>query len=207
MDRRSTDRARYLGDMSGGASSDPALDDWFDEPQPRAESRGQTAPAADNWLDGGGETGREWRAGLAVRGFGSRRRLVAAGATAVVLLLLLGLAVAGVFSGGTSTSAPTATRAATTASTSTTESTAVANPASTAGPTTTLKPGATGVQVRALQRALAHLGYSPGKIDGRFGPATEKALATFQGASKLSPDGILGAKSLAALRKALRKGG
>ena len=189
--------------MSDGVSSDTARDDWFDEPQPRAGSRGQAAPAADNWLDSGGQTEREWHARLAGRGFRGRRGLIAAG-VAAVFLLLLGLAVAGVFSGGTSPSAPTASRAATTASTPTTPT---ANPASSAGPATTLKPGAKGAQARALQRALAALGYSPGKIDGSYGPATEKALTGFQRASKLSPDGVLGPKTLAALRKALGKSG
>src|SRR5713226_3672034 len=103
--------------------------------------------------------------------------------------------------GGSGARAPPATSAPTTASTPTT------SPAAPAGPATTLKPGAKGAQVRALQQALADLGYSPGKIDGSYGPATQKALTSFQRAAKLSPDGILGPKTLAALRKALGKSG
>src|SRR6266849_6710007 len=84
--------------MSGRVPSDPTLDDWFDEPQPRAERTAETVPAADDWLDGGGETSRERRAALDVGALGSRRALLAvAGA---VVLVLLGLAVGGIFSGG-----------------------------------------------------------------------------------------------------------
>jgi peptidoglycan hydrolase-like protein with peptidoglycan-binding domain len=74
-------------------------------------------------------------------------------------------------------------------------------------PTTSLKPGSKGAEVRAPQQPLAGLGYSPGKLDGNYGPATQKALESFQRASKLSPDGILGPKTLAALKKALRQSG
>jgi hypothetical protein len=187
--------------MSGRVPRDPVLDDWFDDPQPRAEGPAETAPAADDWLEGGGQKRQEERrVRLAVGVLRRRRTLVAAGAGAVVLLLL-GLAVGGVFSGESSTSAPPATSAPMTTSTPT------ANRAAPAGPATTLKPGAKGAQVRALQQALAGLGYSPGKIDGSYGPATQKALASFQRASKLSPDGILGTKTLAALTKALGTSG
>src|SRR5713226_3440494 len=116
--------------MSGRVPSDPALDDWFDEPQPRAERPAETVPAADDWLDGGGETRRERRAALDVGALGRHRALVAAGAGAVVLLLL-GLAVGGVFSGGSRAPAPLAASAPTTASTPTT------SPAAPAGPATT----------------------------------------------------------------------
>lgn len=191
--------ARYLGGMSGRVPRDPVLDDWFDDPEPRAEGPAETAPAADDWLDSGGERRREERRARLAVALRRRRTLVAAGAGAVVLLLL-GLALGGVFSRESSTSAPPATSAPATTSTPTT------NRAAPAGPATTLKPGAKGAQVRALQQALTRLGYSPGKIDGSYGPATQKALARFQRASKLSPDGILGTKTLAALTKALESG-
>jgi len=185
--------------MSGRVPSDPTLDDWFDEPQPRAERTAERVPAADDWLDGGGETRRERRAALDVGALGSRRALLAV--AGVVVLVLLGLAVGGIFSGGSRTPAPRATSAPTTASIPTT------SPAAPAGPTTALDPGAKGTQVRALQQALAALGYSPGKIDGSYGAATQKAVASFQRASKLSPDGIVGAKTIAALTKALGSSG
>lgn len=56
-----------------------------------------------------------------------------------------------------------------------------------------LRRGDTGVEVRALQRAL---GATP---DGDFGPATERAVRKFQREVNLVPDGIFGPKTLAAL--------
>ncbi len=69
-------------------------------------------------------------------------------------------------------------------------------------PTTTLKPGATGAQVKLLQHALATLGYRPGKVDGRYGPATQRAVIRFQQAEGLTADGIFGAKTKLALAHA-----
>lgn len=55
-----------------------------------------------------------------------------------------------------------------------------------------LRRGASGAAVERLQRALAAEGFSPGGIDGRFGPATEAALVAFQRCHGLLPDGIAG---------------
>lgn len=63
----------------------------------------------------------------------------------------------------------------------------------------TLRPGASGADVAALQSILAAEGFSPGKIDGNFGPATEAALLAFQKANGLLADGIAGPRTLAAL--------
>jgi peptidoglycan hydrolase-like protein with peptidoglycan-binding domain len=57
-----------------------------------------------------------------------------------------------------------------------------------------------------LQRALTHLGYPVGKIDGDYGTATQAAVAKFQTAAKLTADGILGPVTRTALVKALRTG-
>ena len=54
--------------------------------------------------------------------------------------------------------------------------------------------------VRSLQRRLAHTGYSPGPIDGLYGPLTERAVAYFQAAHGLVVDGIAGTITLGALR-------
>jgi peptidoglycan hydrolase-like protein with peptidoglycan-binding domain len=82
----------------------------------------------------------------------------------------------------------------------TTPTTTAAAPAVAAAlPTTTLKPGDTGAQVRALQRALKSLGYPVGKIDGQYGPATKTAVAAFQHAAGLTEDGVVGPKTLNAL--------
>jgi peptidoglycan hydrolase-like protein with peptidoglycan-binding domain/tetratricopeptide (TPR) repeat protein len=46
--------------------------------------------------------------------------------------------------------------------------------------------------VRSLQRHLAAAGFSPGPIDGRYGPSTERAVTQFQHARHLRTDGIAG---------------
>ncbi len=67
-------------------------------------------------------------------------------------------------------------------------------------PSTTLKPADTGTQVETLQRELNGLGYTVGAIDGTYGPATVSAVKAFQQANGLTPDGVVGSKTLAALR-------
>ena len=67
-------------------------------------------------------------------------------------------------------------------------------------PSGTLKPADTGTQVEALQRELNGLGYTVGTIDGTYGPATVSAVKAFQQANGLTPDGVVGSKTLAALR-------
>ena len=185
--------------MVGEAPGDPELDDWFDEPRPRSSSR-PDSEAADDWLSGVGEIGRA-RPSFDARSLRTRRGAIVAAVGAAVLLLI-GLAAAGVFSGGGGQATAPATTAPTTAS----ASTQPAAPTATA-PATTLKPGATGAQVKALQRSLQALGYPAGKIDGQYGPGTKKALAAFQKAHGLTADGVLGPKSLAALAAALGKTG
>jgi peptidoglycan hydrolase-like protein with peptidoglycan-binding domain len=54
--------------------------------------------------------------------------------------------------------------------------------------------------VRALQRRLAGLGFTPGPVDGRYGPLTTRAVMGFQTAARLLADGITGAHTLSALR-------
>jgi len=69
-------------------------------------------------------------------------------------------------------------------------------------PIPTLYPGA-GLEsggsavVRVLQRRLADAGFSPGPIDGRYGPRTELAVRRFQGEHRLRVDGIGGPTTLA----------
>ena len=57
-----------------------------------------------------------------------------------------------------------------------------------------LRKGATGEQVKTLQRLLIALGYDLGKYgaDGDFGDATDKAVRAFQKARGLSVDGVVG---------------
>lgn len=136
------------------------------------------------------------------------RTLLIAGALVVGVLVLIGLAAAGVFSGsgsparpGTTSGTAPATRPTTTATTPTVTTPARAVP----GPSVASKPGDTGEQVKRLQRALARLGYSPGAADGSYGPATVAAVKRFQTASSLTADGVFGAQTLRALRQALQK--
>src|ERR1051326_7409840 len=63
----------------------------------------------------------------------------------------------------------------------------------------TLREGARGDDVTALQRQLAAKGFSPGAIDGDFGPGTEAAVLAFQKGQGLLADGIVGAQTAQAL--------
>lgn len=56
----------------------------------------------------------------------------------------------------------------------------------------TLKKGSKGQAVKDLQEALKALGFSPGKVDGLFGTATEKAVKAFQASVGIDVDGIVG---------------
>jgi peptidoglycan hydrolase-like protein with peptidoglycan-binding domain len=64
-----------------------------------------------------------------------------------------------------------------------------------------LRPGASGKDVRELQRALRKAGFSV-KIDGQFGPSTVRAVKRFQRAAQLTPSGTVGRKTVAALKAA-----
>ena len=169
------------------------LDDWFEEPE-WTGSPPDRGPGED-WLD---DRVPAQRAPLRERPW---IKPAAIGAGAVVVLLLA-LWAAGVFSGGSS--APT--RPATTTRPAATTTVKTPRPASVPAPATTLAPGATGAQVKRLQRALAQLGYSPGKVDGGYGPATTAALKQFQQANGLQADGVLGPKTLQALKSKLAAG-
>jgi peptidoglycan hydrolase-like protein with peptidoglycan-binding domain len=116
-------------------------------------------------------------------------------------VLIAGLAAAGVFSGA---NAPTLTSPAISTSQTSTAATTATSARQLPAPTTTLKPGDTGTQVAVLQRALASLGFSSGKADGQYGPATKNAVARFQHSTALVADGILGPATLRALENALR---
>ena len=63
----------------------------------------------------------------------------------------------------------------------------------------TLKQGSRGETVKTMQRKLKNWGYYTGSIDGIFGAKTKSAVIYFQRKNGLSPDGIVGKKTLAAL--------
>ena len=64
-----------------------------------------------------------------------------------------------------------------------------------------LRAGASGTDVRELQKALRRAGFSV-KVDGRFGSSTVRAVKRFQRAAQLTPSGTVGAKTVAALKAA-----
>ena len=64
---------------------------------------------------------------------------------------------------------------------------------------TLVKVGSQGEEVRAVQTKLKELGYTVGNVDGIFGSQTKAAVIAFQKDHGLSPDGIAGEKTLAAL--------
>lgn len=62
-------------------------------------------------------------------------------------------------------------------------------------PTANLELGDKGEQVKKLQSCLNKLNKAKLKIDGSYGPATEKAVRAFQKKYKLEVDGICGPKT------------
>jgi hypothetical protein len=185
----------------------PDPDDWFADPDRAPSRRARSAAAArlepdeDDWVADGRRPRRQ------APGFAASLPEgwvpLAAGVALVLILLVGGLALAGVFSSSTPT------QGATTQITSTPTTTPTTTPAVTSvpAPTTTLKPGDTGAQVKALQRALASLGYTVGKVDGDYGTTTKTAVSQFQTAQKLTSDGVFGPATRAALIKALKSSG
>ena len=65
-----------------------------------------------------------------------------------------------------------------------------------------LARGARGWDVAALQFLLAWHGFPSASIDGRLGFHTDRALRRFQRWAALSPDGVAGPSTVAALRRA-----
>ena len=191
--------------------SDP--DNWFDEPdvsdawEARSERLARSRAAGPPERE---DEGDDWLSPAApessprARALPNRRQVALAGAGALVIALLLGLlAAAGVFSTGgkpatlPSTTAPTTSTPAITTTPATTPTQQLTVPAK------GLKPGAKGAAVKQLQRVLKSLGYTPGTIDGSYGPSTQSAVKRFQQAHGLVTDGIAGTKTLAALKAAL----
>jgi hypothetical protein len=175
----------------------PDPDDWFADGD-RAPSRRGRPATADDWIASAPRSRRQpQRLSELLPG---RWAPIAAGAAVLVVIVIAWLA----FSGGGSSPAQavTTTQVNTTPTIATTTQAAPTVPA----PTTTLKPGDTGAQVKALQRALASLGYTVGKIDGDYGTGTKTALEQFQTASNLTADGLFGSATRAALIAALKSG-
>jgi peptidoglycan hydrolase-like protein with peptidoglycan-binding domain len=62
-------------------------------------------------------------------------------------------------------------------------------------------------EIAALQEWLAALGYRPGPVDGRYGPATASAVLAYQKHEGLQRDGIAGPQVLGALQEPPRGAG
>ena len=62
-----------------------------------------------------------------------------------------------------------------------------------------LQLNSSGPDVVALQQALQAAGFSPGAIDGSFGPGTEAAVLAFQNSEAIAADGIVGPNTASAL--------
>jgi hypothetical protein len=188
------------------------VDNWFDEPDTSGAWEERSARVArsqqaqsprgtgvEDWISPSATASTPER--LPVRELLRRHRVPLAAALIVVVGTLGGLAAAGVFSGGHESTAPPSPPV-TAPTATTTPPVTQAQPALTA-PSAPLKPGDHGARVKVLQRALARLGYSPGTIDGQYGPSTTQAVSRFQRASGLTADGIVGPKTLRALTRAL----
>ncbi len=63
-----------------------------------------------------------------------------------------------------------------------------------------LRTGSRGETVRQLQAFLAGAGYETGPADGVFGPLTASAVEAFQRSRGLTPDGVVGSLTRAAIR-------
>jgi len=73
------------------------------------------------------------------------------------------------------------------------------NTADTAPTVRTLREGLSGDDVKSLQQKLKDKGFSPGAIDGDFGPGTAAAVLSFQKSEGLLADGVVGPRTAAAL--------
>lgn len=63
----------------------------------------------------------------------------------------------------------------------------------------TIPYGAKGDDVRKMQTVLRQKGFYKGRVDGKFGPATKKAVIAFQKSVSITADGKPGNKTLTAL--------
>jgi hypothetical protein len=199
--------------------------DWLGDPRenPAAVSSGES-PARGQGGDAGGQRGQ--RAGprgpdrespRAARALMVRRRRRTLALAAVGLLAVTVIAVVVATSGGGSSTgtAPTAStpqpapeRTTGTAASPTTpvqtQPTATSTPAKVTLPASgKLGNGDSGSAVVTLQKALISLGFHLGTPDGDFGSSTQAAVASFQSAHGLTPDGIVGAATVQKLNALL----
>jgi hypothetical protein len=192
-------------DESSGTKAEP--DDWFsgaDPPSVREQrelTSGDVAAAREpTWLEDVAEPEQPPEADSPF----ARRRFVA---LAVAVLVLVAVVVAVVAFSRGSASTPTVATTSTPATTTTPAATVPTTPVpSTPTPIATLpavvlRPGATGAEVKTVQRALARAGHTPGPIDGVYGPKTEQAVSDFQRSAGITVDGVYGPETKKALQQ------
>jgi hypothetical protein len=185
----------------------PGYDDWFDEPELPTETqsganRGVYEDVEEVWVLPEDEDARSpGQREIVIAGRVLTMTQVAIIALSVLAIFFAILAAAGVFNGA-KTAAPPVTPVPKQVTVTVPATTAPSTPRAQA-PAQTLTPNTTGSQVKVLQQALTALGFSPGKADGDYGPSTVKAVQQFQTSKGLTPDGVVGPATLAALQKAL----
>ena len=191
--------------------NDPGYDDWFDEPDQPTETqsganRGVYEDTEEVWVLPEEEDSRSpGQREIVIAGRSFTTTQVAIIGLSLLAIIFAILAAAGVFSGN-KTAAPPVTSLPKPVTVTVPATTAANTTPATQGPSQTLKPGDTGTQVKALQQALASLGFSAGKPDGDYGPATQVAVERFQVAKGLAEDGVVGPATLAAIQHALASG-
>jgi Putative peptidoglycan binding domain len=187
---------------------DPGYDDWFDEPEPPSETqsgvnRGVYEDVEEVWVLPEDEDARSpGQREIVIGGRTLTMTQVAIIALSVLAIFFAILAAFGVFNGAKTAAPPVAPPTKPVTPTVQTSTAANTTP-TTQAPAQTLKPGDTGSQVKILQRALATLGFSPGKPDGDYGPSTQVAVERFQLSKQLAEDGVVGPQTLNALQMAL----
>ncbi|MFC4059820.1 L,D-transpeptidase family protein [Planomonospora corallina] len=70
-------------------------------------------------------------------------------------------------------------------------------------PDRVLRPGTQGAAVKTLQARLKELGYHPGRVNGRYGEATQAAVWAFRKVNGLGPSGTVGSRAWNALESPL----
>jgi len=188
----------------------PGYDDWFDDPEPPTVESGRgnrpsydipSETEEDVWVLPEDEQRRGRRSvgrgDIVIGGRSLTTTQVAILAVAGLAVLIAILAAAGVFDGSNAGSLQTITNTTTTNhTTTTTPTTPTVTP-----PTQTLTENDTNqAQVKLLQKELIYLGFLTGKADGVYGPGTKAAVEQFQSSRQLTPDGVVGPATLAALR-------
>jgi Putative peptidoglycan binding domain len=194
--------------MEGREERDPGYDDWFDEPEPPTDTRGDAGRALyegddEVWVVPEEEGPRvRARRPIVIAGRTFTTKQVAIVAACVLAVIFAALAAGGVFNGSKAVTPPVTQPAPPPKPKTSTQAQTNTTPTVQA-PNQTLSPGDTGSQVTILQRALKALGYSAGKPDGDYGPSTQAAVERFQAAKGLAEDGVVGPQTLAKLQHAL----